>query len=196
MTELLHDEYSRKGILTWGLTPVLSAVAVSNQGESPEQLPSLPFTGSGCSNGWIFPPGPSEEFLQTDEHSPGHCPPVQAQLSLLPPVPQWQSGTQARPSCDVSIHKIQCKCWAGSPTMAGTELLQLHPSLFPAVLFGAFSWCCSAQQRPFPAFSLTLNCQLFISVLFFLLLRILTHFLACYAGTQEKPFLHYSACLE
>ncbi|XP_058716379.1 protein misato homolog 1 isoform X2 [Poecile atricapillus] len=27
VTELLHDEYSRKGILTWGLTPVLSAVA-------------------------------------------------------------------------------------------------------------------------------------------------------------------------
>ncbi|NWS07595.1 MSTO1 protein, partial [Motacilla alba] len=26
VTELLHDEYSRKGILTWGLTPVLSAV--------------------------------------------------------------------------------------------------------------------------------------------------------------------------
>ncbi|XP_064257606.1 protein misato homolog 1 isoform X1 [Passer domesticus] len=27
VTELLHDEYSRKGILTWGLTPVLSTVA-------------------------------------------------------------------------------------------------------------------------------------------------------------------------
>ncbi|NXL21832.1 MSTO1 protein, partial [Setophaga kirtlandii] len=27
VTELLHDEYSRKGILTWGLTPVLSAEA-------------------------------------------------------------------------------------------------------------------------------------------------------------------------
>ncbi|XP_048144477.1 protein misato homolog 1 isoform X1 [Corvus hawaiiensis] len=26
VTELLHDEYSRKGILTWGLTPVLSTV--------------------------------------------------------------------------------------------------------------------------------------------------------------------------
>ncbi|XP_066424426.1 protein misato homolog 1 [Molothrus aeneus] len=26
VTELLHDEYSRQGILTWGLTPVLSAV--------------------------------------------------------------------------------------------------------------------------------------------------------------------------
>ncbi|XP_056366858.1 protein misato homolog 1 isoform X2 [Oenanthe melanoleuca] len=26
VTELLHDEYSRKGILSWGLTPVLSAV--------------------------------------------------------------------------------------------------------------------------------------------------------------------------
>uniref|UniRef100_A0A8C5J2C8 Misato mitochondrial distribution and morphology regulator 1 n=1 Tax=Junco hyemalis TaxID=40217 RepID=A0A8C5J2C8_JUNHY len=26
VTELLHDEYARKGILTWGLTPVLSAV--------------------------------------------------------------------------------------------------------------------------------------------------------------------------
>uniref|UniRef100_A0A8C9NFS2 Misato mitochondrial distribution and morphology regulator 1 n=1 Tax=Serinus canaria TaxID=9135 RepID=A0A8C9NFS2_SERCA len=26
VTELLHDEYSRKGILTWGLTPALSAV--------------------------------------------------------------------------------------------------------------------------------------------------------------------------
>uniref|UniRef100_A0A674GP08 Protein misato homolog 1 n=1 Tax=Taeniopygia guttata TaxID=59729 RepID=A0A674GP08_TAEGU len=26
VTELLHDEYSRKGILTWGLTPVLSPV--------------------------------------------------------------------------------------------------------------------------------------------------------------------------
>lgn len=29
VTELLHDEYSRKGILTWGLTPVLSTVGVS-----------------------------------------------------------------------------------------------------------------------------------------------------------------------
>ncbi|NXD29614.1 MSTO1 protein, partial [Spelaeornis formosus] len=28
VTELLHDEYSRKGILTWGLTPVPSPVAV------------------------------------------------------------------------------------------------------------------------------------------------------------------------
>ncbi|NWY34422.1 MSTO1 protein, partial [Pheucticus melanocephalus] len=37
VTELLHDEYSRKGILTWGLTPVLSAVGV--------------LVGS---NGWIF----------------------------------------------------------------------------------------------------------------------------------------------
>lgn len=27
VTELLHDEYSQKGILTWGLTPVLSSVA-------------------------------------------------------------------------------------------------------------------------------------------------------------------------
>ncbi|NWV29253.1 MSTO1 protein, partial [Origma solitaria] len=26
VTELLHDEYSRKGILTWGLTPVLSDI--------------------------------------------------------------------------------------------------------------------------------------------------------------------------
>lgn len=29
VTELLQDEYSRKGILTWGLTPVLSTVGVS-----------------------------------------------------------------------------------------------------------------------------------------------------------------------
>ncbi|NXP19343.1 MSTO1 protein, partial [Scytalopus superciliaris] len=29
VTELLHDEYSGKGILTWGLTPVPSKVAVS-----------------------------------------------------------------------------------------------------------------------------------------------------------------------
>ncbi|NWR05304.1 MSTO1 protein, partial [Paradoxornis webbianus] len=28
VTELLHDEYSQKGILTWGLTPVLSTVGV------------------------------------------------------------------------------------------------------------------------------------------------------------------------
>ncbi|NXN00135.1 MSTO1 protein, partial [Sylvia borin] len=28
VTELLQDEYSQKGILTWGLTPVLSAVGV------------------------------------------------------------------------------------------------------------------------------------------------------------------------
>ncbi|NXC91963.1 MSTO1 protein, partial [Cercotrichas coryphoeus] len=31
VTELLHDEYSRKGILTWGLTPVLSAVGVNSK---------------------------------------------------------------------------------------------------------------------------------------------------------------------
>ncbi|NXJ99440.1 MSTO1 protein, partial [Corythaixoides concolor] len=37
VTELLYDEYSRKGILTWGLTPALSNVGVN-------------------SNGWIFPP--------------------------------------------------------------------------------------------------------------------------------------------
>ncbi|NWS82250.1 MSTO1 protein, partial [Toxostoma redivivum] len=35
VTELLHDEYSRKGILTWGLTPVLSAVGVSKQWGEP-----------------------------------------------------------------------------------------------------------------------------------------------------------------
>ncbi|NWR49662.1 MSTO1 protein, partial [Regulus satrapa] len=28
VTELLHDEYSQKGILTWGLTPVLSSVGI------------------------------------------------------------------------------------------------------------------------------------------------------------------------
>ncbi|NXA43820.1 MSTO1 protein, partial [Eudromia elegans] len=29
VTELLHDEYSRKGILTWGLTPVIHRAEVS-----------------------------------------------------------------------------------------------------------------------------------------------------------------------
>ncbi|NXX65814.1 MSTO1 protein, partial [Spizella passerina] len=42
VTELLHDEYARKGILTWGLTPVLSAVG-----------------------GWIFPPqDPQKSFCR------------------------------------------------------------------------------------------------------------------------------------
>ncbi|NXS90283.1 MSTO1 protein, partial [Erpornis zantholeuca] len=46
VTELLHDEYSRKGILTWGLTPVLSAVGVN-------------------SNGWIFSPqDPQNSFYR------------------------------------------------------------------------------------------------------------------------------------
>ncbi|KAF1539219.1 hypothetical protein FQV20_0013090, partial [Eudyptula albosignata] len=37
VTEMLYDEYSGKGILTWGLTPVVSNVGVN-------------------SNGWIFHP--------------------------------------------------------------------------------------------------------------------------------------------
>ncbi|NWV06258.1 MSTO1 protein, partial [Ptilonorhynchus violaceus] len=46
VTELLHDEYSRKGILTWGLTPVLSNVGVS-------------------SNGWMFfPQDPQNSFYR------------------------------------------------------------------------------------------------------------------------------------
>lgn len=110
VTELLHDEYSRKGILTWGLTPVLSAVAVSKQWGEPRTVPSLALTDS-CPHFKIpifvfffFSPGPSEQFLQTDEHSPGHCPPVSSQLSLLPPVTQWEFGNQAPASCDISLH--------------------------------------------------------------------------------------------
>ncbi|NWT90940.1 MSTO1 protein, partial [Lanius ludovicianus] len=46
VTELLHDEYSRKGILTWGLTPALSTVGVN-------------------SNGWIFfPQDPQNSFYR------------------------------------------------------------------------------------------------------------------------------------
>ncbi|NXM66048.1 MSTO1 protein, partial [Serilophus lunatus] len=47
VTELLHDEYSGKGILTWGLTPVTSNVGVN-------------------SNGWIFfsPQDPQSNFYR------------------------------------------------------------------------------------------------------------------------------------
>lgn len=61
VTELLCDEYSGKGILSWGLTPALSSVAVSRQWESPRTRRcsrarcrwdgSL---GAGC-NGWVLP---------------------------------------------------------------------------------------------------------------------------------------------
>ncbi|NWI72666.1 MSTO1 protein, partial [Dryoscopus gambensis] len=43
VTELLHDEYSRKGILTWGLTPVLSPAGVPMVGLFSPQDPQNSF---------------------------------------------------------------------------------------------------------------------------------------------------------
>lgn len=41
VTEVLQDEYSRKGILTWGLTPVTHTVAVSKGGKAPQEQVKL-----------------------------------------------------------------------------------------------------------------------------------------------------------
>ncbi|NXT32096.1 MSTO1 protein, partial [Pelecanoides urinatrix] len=46
VTELLYDEYSGKGILTWGLTPVMSHVGVSEQWEKTR-------TGDAFMPNWI-----------------------------------------------------------------------------------------------------------------------------------------------
>lgn len=64
VTEVLQDEYSRKGILTWGLTPVTHTVAVSKGGQSPTRtgealLPNpITFFLSLC---FSFPPQDSQK---------------------------------------------------------------------------------------------------------------------------------------
>ncbi|NWS49093.1 MSTO1 protein, partial [Probosciger aterrimus] len=61
VTELLRDEYSGKGILSWGLTPATSNAGVSGQWENPKARRRFRARrGSGWAlvadpNGWIFP---------------------------------------------------------------------------------------------------------------------------------------------
>ncbi|NXH53522.1 MSTO1 protein, partial [Rhabdornis inornatus] len=68
VTELLHDEYSRKGILTWGLTPVLSAVGVSKQWGEPRTGAQPGFDRFLSIKGWIFfflpPQDPQNSFYR------------------------------------------------------------------------------------------------------------------------------------
>ncbi|NXK43430.1 MSTO1 protein, partial [Piprites chloris] len=53
VTELLHDEYSGKGILSWGLTPATSNVGVSKDGGEP--TPGLACTFGMPKAGLFFP---------------------------------------------------------------------------------------------------------------------------------------------
>ncbi|NWX16339.1 MSTO1 protein, partial [Aegotheles bennettii] len=59
VTELLHDEYSGKGILTWGLTPAMSNAGVSKAWGKTEPGPGA--VPQLSSDGWISPPQDSQK---------------------------------------------------------------------------------------------------------------------------------------
>nr|XP_014130128.1 protein misato homolog 1 [Zonotrichia albicollis] len=154
VTELLRDEYARKGILTWGLTPVLGAV-----GDPQKSFCRLMNTALGIAH--------------LSRHSSLFCP-----LSL-------NGSLGLRPEPPVTFPYIKYN------VSAALELLQLYPSLS---VFDGFSWCCSAQQRPFPPFSLALNRQLFNFCSFLPAFENINTFPwpSCFlvgAGTEEKPLL-------
>lgn len=53
--------------------------------------------------------GVPEGFLQADEHSPGNCPSLQSQLTLLSTITQRKSGTQSRSPCYTPICTLWCE---------------------------------------------------------------------------------------
>lgn len=129
VTELLHDEYSRKGILTWGLTPVTHNVGVSKGGKTPPLQVKLFCPIKLCYFSASFfhfpPPGSSEELLQSAEHSPWHRAPLCSQLPLLPSVTQRQFRNQTPTSHCIPLPKLQCKSCATSPLRAVDVPLKL-----------------------------------------------------------------------
>lgn len=163
VTELLHDEYSRKGILTWGLTPALSAVGVSKHWGEPRAgaqpgsdrflVPMVGFSPQDPRKSFCRLMNTALGIAHLSRHSSLFCP-----LSL--------SGSLGlKPEPPVTFPYINYNV---SPGLASSSCSSSPLSVFPAalLLFYGFSWCCSAQQKPSPAFSLALSCQLFISVSF------------------------------
>lgn len=169
-------------------------------------MPSLGLTGSCLLFkipvvGFFSPQDPQNNFYRLMNTALGIAHLARHSSLLCPMSLSGSLGIKPEPPVTFPYIKYEVSLGLGSTTVVGFQLVQLYP--FQSVF--CFSWCCSAQQRPFPAFSLGLSCQLLISVLFFLLLKILTHFLghcsfwwgaACSVGTEEKALLHYSPCSE